>query len=48
MDWLIQLQGWLYGGMAEGMRTTTDFADVPTLMAGAFLFGIPLLYTMEL
>jgi nickel/cobalt exporter len=40
MDWLIQVQGWLYGGMAEGMRATTDFADVPTLIAGAFLFGI--------
>ena len=40
MDILIAMQRWLYGGMADGMRTTTDLTGLPTLMAMAFLFGI--------
>jgi nickel/cobalt transporter (NicO) family protein len=35
MDWFIDIQRWLYTGMAEGMRSAT-----PTLIASAFLFGI--------
>lgn len=40
MDWLIAIQRWLYGGMAEGMRGTVDLSGLPTLMAAAFLFGV--------
>jgi nickel/cobalt exporter len=40
IDWLIAIQRWLYGGMAEGMRSTVDVTGLPTLMAAAFLFGI--------
>jgi nickel/cobalt exporter len=40
MDWLIAIQRWLYGGMAEGMRATVDLSGLPTLMGAAFLFGI--------
>lgn len=40
MDWLIAIQRWLYGGMAEGMRTATDMAALPALVSLAFLFGI--------
>jgi ABC-type nickel/cobalt efflux system permease component RcnA len=39
MDWLIAVQGWLYGGMAENMRTAS-LHDLPMLMAIAFLFGM--------
>jgi ABC-type nickel/cobalt efflux system permease component RcnA len=34
------VQRWLYGGMAESMRSAEDLAGVPTLVALAFLFGI--------
>lgn len=40
MDWLIAIQRWLYGGMAESMRSATDMTALPTLMSLAFLFGI--------
>ena len=40
MDWLIAIQRWLYGGIAEGMRLATDLTGLPALMAVAFLFGI--------
>ena len=40
MDWMIQAQRWLYGGMADGMRTTVDLTGLPQLMAAAFVFGI--------
>jgi nickel/cobalt transporter (NicO) family protein len=40
VDWLIAIQRWLYGGMAEGMRSTVDLSGLPTLVAAAFLFGI--------
>jgi nickel/cobalt exporter len=40
MDWLITMQRWLYGGMAEGMRSTTDLSGLGPLLVGAFLFGI--------
>lgn len=39
MDWLISLQRWLYGGMAEGMRSSADLTGVAPLMAAAFVFG---------
>lgn len=39
MDWLIAVQRWLYGGMAESMREASDLR-LPTLMALAFLFGV--------
>ena len=40
MDWLIAIQRWLYGGMAEGMRSAADMTGLPALMSLAFLFGI--------
>jgi ABC-type nickel/cobalt efflux system permease component RcnA len=40
METLIAVQRWLYGGMADGMRSTTDLTGLPTLIATAFLFGI--------
>jgi nickel/cobalt exporter len=40
MDWLIAVQRWLYGGMAEHMRAASDLTGLPTLMAVAFLFGV--------
>lgn len=40
MDWLIAIQRWLYGGMAESMRSATDMTALPALMCLAFLFGI--------
>ena len=40
MDWMIQAQRWLYGGMADGMRATVDLAGLTQLMAAAFVFGI--------
>jgi nickel/cobalt exporter len=40
MDWLVALQKWLYGGMAEGMRSATDLTALPALVSLAFLFGI--------
>jgi nickel/cobalt transporter (NicO) family protein len=40
MDWLIAVQGWLYGGMAESMRMASNLHDLPILVAVAFLFGM--------
>jgi nickel/cobalt exporter len=40
MDWLIAIQRWLYGGMAEGMRSATDISGLPALLSLAFMFGI--------
>ncbi len=40
MDWLVAVQKWLYGGMAEGMRSATDLTALPALVSLAFLFGI--------
>jgi ABC-type nickel/cobalt efflux system permease component RcnA len=40
MDWLVAVQGWLYGGMAENMRMASDLRDLPILVAIAFLFGM--------
>jgi len=40
MDWLIAVQGWLYGGMAECMRMASNLHDLPILVAVAFLFGM--------
>ena len=40
MDWLIAVQRWLYGGMAENMRLASDLHDLPILAAVAFLFGM--------
>jgi nickel/cobalt transporter (NicO) family protein len=40
MDWLIAVQRWLYGGMAETMRDTSDLSGLTTLMAMAVLFGV--------
>src|SRR5262249_4339630 len=39
MDWLIGVQRWLYGGMAERMRSASDMHDLPSLIALAFAFG---------
>lgn len=40
MIWLIAVQRWLYGGMAESMRSAEDLTGLPALVALAFLFGI--------
>jgi nickel/cobalt transporter (NicO) family protein len=40
VDWLIAAQRWLYGGMAETMRSASDVNGLPYLMAMAFVFGI--------
>ena len=40
MDRLIEVQRWLYGGMAEGLYSTTDLRALPSLIALAFLFGV--------
>src|SRR5436190_21227962 len=40
MDALIGVQRWLYGGMADSLRSTTDLTGLPTLIGAAFLFGI--------
>jgi ABC-type nickel/cobalt efflux system permease component RcnA len=40
MDRLIAAQTWLYGGMAEQMRSATGAAGLPALVAVAFLFGV--------
>jgi nickel/cobalt transporter (NicO) family protein len=40
MDWLIAIQRWLYGGMAQGLRSATDLTGLPALLSLAFLFGI--------
>jgi nickel/cobalt transporter (NicO) family protein len=40
MDWLIAIQRWLYGGMAESMRSATGMTGLATLMSLAFLFGV--------
>lgn len=40
VDWLIEIQRWLYGGMGEGMRTTADVSAAPALMVGALFFGM--------
>jgi ABC-type nickel/cobalt efflux system permease component RcnA len=40
MEWLITLQRWLHGGMAETMRSTTDLSGLPLLVGLSFVFGI--------
>jgi nickel/cobalt transporter (NicO) family protein len=40
MDWLIAAQGWLYGGLAETMRSASDLNSLAYLMVMAFVFGI--------
>jgi ABC-type nickel/cobalt efflux system permease component RcnA len=39
MNWLIELQGWLYGGMASGLKSAEDVTALPALLASAVLFG---------
>ena len=40
MNWLIEIQRWLYGGMSDGMKSTVDVSGLPALMGAAFLFGM--------
>ena len=40
MDRLIALQRWLYGGMAESMRSTADVSGLPLLVGLSFVFGM--------
>lgn len=40
MDWLIEIQRWLYGGMSDGIRATDDVAGLAALMGAAFFFGM--------
>jgi ABC-type nickel/cobalt efflux system permease component RcnA len=39
MSWLIELQRWLYGGMAEGLKSADHFSALPALLASAVAFG---------
>jgi len=39
MRWLIELQHWLYGGMAAGLKSAEDVAALPALLVSAVLFG---------
>lgn len=39
MSWLIELQHWLYGGMAAGIKSAEDVRALPALLASAVLFG---------
>ncbi len=39
MSWLIELQHWLYGGMAEGLKSAEQVSALPALLASAVLFG---------
>ena len=39
MRWLIELQHWLYGGMAAGLKSADDVTALPALLASAVLFG---------
>ena len=39
MRWLIELQHWLYGGMAEGLKSAEDVTALPALLVSAVLFG---------
>ena len=40
VDWLIAAQRWLYGGLAETMRSASDLNSLPYLMVMAFVFGM--------
>lgn len=40
MDWLVAVQRWLYGGMAESMHSTTSLNGLLALVALAFVFGV--------
>ena len=40
MNWLIEIQRWLYGGMSDGIRATDDVAGLAALMGAAFFFGM--------
>ena len=40
MDWLIAAQRWLYGGLAETMRSASELNSLPYLMVMAFVFGM--------
>jgi ABC-type nickel/cobalt efflux system permease component RcnA len=39
MSWLIELQHWLYGGMAAGLKSAEHVTALPALLASAVLFG---------
>lgn len=39
MQWLIELQHWQYGGMAQGLKSAGDVTALPALLASAVLFG---------
>ena len=40
VDWLIAAQRWLYGGLAETMRSASDLNGLPYLILMAFVFGM--------
>jgi nickel/cobalt transporter (NicO) family protein len=39
MSWLIELQRWLYGGMADGLKSADHLSALPLLPASAVVFG---------
>jgi ABC-type nickel/cobalt efflux system permease component RcnA len=39
MNWLIDLQHWLYLGMGAGLKPAGDVAALPAMLASAILFG---------
>jgi nickel/cobalt exporter len=40
MNWFIEAQRWLYGGMGEGLRANPDLAALPAFLAASFAFGM--------
>lgn len=40
MEYLIDLQRWLYGGLSSGMKSTDDMSGLPALVGAAFIFGM--------
>lgn len=40
MDWFIEVQHWLYGGIGEGLKANPDLNALPAFLAASFLFGM--------
>lgn len=39
MDFLIRLQGWLYGGITSDLKSASDLSSAPWIIAAGFAFG---------
>lgn len=40
MDYLIELQRWLYGGMSNGLKAADDISSLTAFVGAAFFFGM--------